>query len=105
MSHANEQRWETVARQTTNLANSVLDAVANAEERYQRLTAQRTHAGGTDQAFADVLFQESPATEEHVSMVTDLMATLAAAHDLHSALTSTAIDAEDRISKLRLMAD
>lgn len=113
MAHSSELRWQGAADAVASQAFQTLRALNDAEQTYQDLLEAYTYAGGTDQAFADLLFQEvngnpdpiaDTATAEQVALVADLSLAIQALHELYQAADNQVVAQEDRLTQLRRMS-
>lgn len=114
MSHSSQIRWEDAAQVVTTQAAQTLRALLDSEEVYLDLLEAYTYAGGSDQDFAELLFQDelvlsgSPetlvATQEQIDKVTDLRLAIQALHELYQALNGVAVTQNDRSAALRRMS-
>lgn len=92
--HTSELRWSEVGATVSNVAEGLIEVVNRAEERYQELLEAYQFAGGTDEAFADLLFRDagvSPVTQEMVDRARDVRLAMVAAHDAFVALDFAAL--------------
>ena len=115
MAHSSELRWSDAAQEVGTIAAQTLSSLNTAEEIYQELFEAYTYAGGTDQAFADMLFQDingivepTPITDTasaaQVSLVADLRVAIQALHTLYQGMNNVLIAQEDRAASLRRMS-
>lgn len=113
MSHSSQLRWQNAAQDVTTSAAQTLRAIVDAEEIYQDLLEAYNYAGGSDQAFADLLFQDDngnpdpitdTATAAQVAIVTDLRLAIQSLHELYQAMNNVAVAQEDRAARLRRMS-
>ncbi len=100
MSHPSMLRWDEAARRTTNACSSVLDALLNGENQYQELLVDYQWSGGTDQSFADLLF-DTTATPDQVAQVADLRQALVSVHELYQAMDNVSVAQADRATDIR----
>jgi len=105
MAHTSEKRWNNINNTVGDLSSSLIDYLNKSEEIYQQLLELWSFAGGTDQAVADLLFQDTdiPATAEQVVMAQDAKAAVTSLHELWQAANNVAVGQEDRMDKLRRM--
>jgi hypothetical protein len=127
--HTSEKRWRNnqtndsglgVSTLVTESANGVLNALTEAENKYQDLQELYAFAGGTAQLLADQLFFENWTSREsdpignpgvldaqanstEVAKATDLINAVTAMHELYQAATNVAVAQEDRFAQLRRM--
>ena len=113
MAHSSEMRWPEASVKISQAAYSVLQGVMDAEETYQELLEVYDYSGATDQAMADMLFQDvngnpdpitGSATAAQLALVADLRAAILALHQLYEAMNNGVVTQADRTAVLRRMA-
>jgi hypothetical protein len=107
MAHSSKLLYDEAEQMVADRAQQTLRALQDAEEVYQDLLEVFQYSGGTDQLFADQLFQDvqaPPAPADQVAMVADLRAAIVALHELYQAMTNVAVTTADREADLRRMS-
>lgn len=111
MAHTSAKRWPQSEQLISNFCYEFIGIVNNAEEAYQQFQELYDYVGGTDQALADLLFQDEngsgapgTATPEQVAKAADAKAAMVALHQLFQAASGeAAATQEDRLALLRRM--
>jgi hypothetical protein len=101
--HSKALNWTQVETVVEQHCRETLRVLALGELAYQDLLEAFAANGGTDQLFADVLF-ETTATADQVAMVTDAKNAMIAIHELTNALNNIAVSASNRDQALFRMA-
>lgn len=103
MPHSANLLWKDVESLVGSVSRSLLRELILGEEAYNDLLEAYMYAGGTDQAFADLLFNTT-ATAAQVEQVADARQALVAVHRLYLLLTNNAVTQEDYAADLRRMS-
>ena len=119
MAHTSAKRWLRTTNQPgveeriSTFCSQFIDVVNSAEEAYQQFQELYQFVGSTDQALADLLFQDTngnpdpitdTATAEQVAKAADANAAMIALHEIYQASSGeAAITQSDRLSDLRRM--
>ena len=103
MPHSSEVTWANFSRKVEVLSDDVLTTIERAENVYQDMLEVFQFAGGTDQLFADLLFDGIAPTAD-LEKAQDLKAAMVSIHDLFQAMQGTTITANDIAADLRRMS-
>lgn len=95
MPHSSALRNEDVQKILEDATRTMLTALLRAEEAYQDLLEAYQYAGGTDDAFAQLIFNTATPTTEQQAIAGDY---IAAAQELHARYNTANLGALRRVS-------
>lgn len=103
MPHSSNLLWKDIEQIVSGISRTMLRELILGEEAYQDLLEAYQYAGGTDQAFANLLFNTT-ADAGQVAQVTDARQALVAVHRLYELMTNNAVAQADYAADLRRMS-